>query len=114
MTNREYIMAQWETLPISRFDELEVVIVKCNHHSEEGYGHHSYAGFGCTRDGRWVYCYSSGCSCRGGPDHEYLSDTTTPKGLYVHDDDTIETLNALPLLTPKEFENLQVSFSNYE
>lgn len=113
MTNSEYIMSHWDELPISTFDELQVVIVKCINHSEEGWGHHSYAGYGCTQDGRWVYCYSSGCSCSGGPDYTYMERGSTQKALYMSEQETIDSLEAQPLLTPKEFSDLQVSFSTY-
>jgi hypothetical protein len=68
----EYVKANYESLPKSTFNNDEVVIVHESHNSNEGWGNHSYSGYGVDNEGRLFLCYSSGCSCRGscGIDHE--------------------------------------------
>lgn len=65
MKIQTYVKNNWKKLPISTFNEEEVVIVQEFNNSNEGWGHHSYAGVGIGEDGAVYYCFSSGCSCNG-------------------------------------------------
>lgn len=62
----KYIKKNWNKLPKSTFNEEEVVIFDTVENSNEGYGHHSYEGYGVDKKGNIVVCTSSGCSCSGG------------------------------------------------
>lgn len=63
-----FIIENWDRLPKSYFDDVEVVIFDEVYNNDSGWGHHSYEGYGVTADGRIVYCTSSGCSCSGSCD----------------------------------------------
>jgi hypothetical protein len=102
----KYVIENWDTLPKSYFNEDEVVIIVEYNNSEEGYGHHSYSGAGIDKEGRYYYCFSSGCSCNGscGIDHK-----ETLKVLEISGED-ISSLNPEDI----NFDYLQVSFSDYD
>ena len=72
-----YIVNNWDNLPKSKFDDVIVVIFKEIQNWDEGYGHHTYEGYGVDKDGNVTWCYSSGCSCSGGPDTEIKKDLKT-------------------------------------
>lgn len=104
MKINSYVKKNWETLPKSKFDDLEVVIVKEIRNSEEGWGHHSYEGLGVTKDGKFLWLFSSGCSCSGGPSSEDAS----MKSLVIDGSD-MQDLKWDAI----DFDKLQVSFSTY-
>lgn len=99
-----YVQQHWDTLPKSTFNDEEVVIVREDHNNNEGYGHHSYAGFGIDRKGLVYFCFSSGCSCDGSCGLKHQDAT---KALEADED--------LSNLNPAEvnFAGLQVEFSDY-
>jgi len=101
----EYVIANYDDLPKSSFDNEECVIVKQLENDDFGYGHHCYEGIGVNSEGKILWCYSSGCSRSGscGMDH-----TTTEKAFEVDSFD-------LSQINPEEvnFEKLSVSFSSY-
>lgn len=100
----EYVVENWDSLPKSKFDELEVVVVKEMSHSEEGWGHHSYEGFGINKEGKCLWLFSSGCSCSGGPS----SSDADMKALEVNNPEIAE-------LEPSniDFAALKVEFTSY-
>ena len=100
----QYVVDNWDSLPKSKFDELEVVVVQQTTNEDYGWGHHSYQGFGITKDGNCMWLYSSGCSCNGGPS----SDDADMKALVVSNPEITE-------LDPEkiDFESLQVEFTSY-
>ncbi len=69
-----YIVTNWDTLPKSKFDDVIVVIFKELQNWDEGYGHHTYEGYGVDQNGNVTWCYSSGCSCSGGPSTDIKKD----------------------------------------
>ncbi len=70
----DYIVNNWDTLPKSKFDDVIVVIFKELQNWDEGYGHHTYEGYGVDQNGNVTWCYSSGCSCSGGPSTDIKKD----------------------------------------
>lgn len=102
----EYVKANWGTLPKSEFNEESVVIVHAMEASNEGWGNHSYSGYGVDKEGKLFLCWSSGCSCRGscGMDHE--PDTKKLE---------IELTDFPNFNTPEkiDFSSLEVGFSDY-
>lgn len=104
MTIQEYVKHNWDGLPKSTFNEDVVVIVQCNHDSDEGWGHHSYDGIGVDKTGTMVWCFSSGCSCKGSCGIEHKNSS---KVLEIN-----ENLN---ISNPEDvnYQQLQVSFSDY-
>lgn len=65
MTLQEYIVKNYNNLPKSTFNDDSCVIFQVIEDRDEGWGHHSYEGYGMTFDGTLVWCFSSGCSCNG-------------------------------------------------
>lgn len=90
-----YIKKNWATLPKSKFDDKELVIVREIQNWEEGYGHHSYKGLGVDENGVVFSATSSGCSCNG--------DVSTGE------DNTELTEDWKDV----DFQTLQVEFDNY-
>jgi hypothetical protein len=101
----EYVKANWGNLPKSTFNDDEVVIVRCDHDSNEGWGNHSYAGVGVDKDGKTMWCYSSGCSCSGSCGVEHKDEFKV-----LEADFDISELNPMEVM----FDSLQVSFADYE
>ena len=101
----EYVKQNYETLPKSKFDSDECIIVLELKNENYGYGHHDYEGIGVTSDGSIVWCYSSGCSCDGscGQDHRKEA-----KVLQIESQD-LSKLDPADVL----FDNLQVEFESY-
>lgn len=100
----DYVKENWESLPKSHFDDLEVVIIHETHHDIGGWGHHSYQGFGVGKEGNAYWLYSSGCSCSGGPS----SQDADMKKLVIEDHEVAS-------LKPEDidFESLAVDFHSY-
>jgi hypothetical protein len=101
----DYIVKNWETLPKSKFDGTQIVIFKEIENEDWGYGHHSYEGIGVDKDGNVTWCYSSGCSCNGGPSLDIKKDLkmfTINDGIDLNVDPT--TIN---------FNSLEVEFNSY-
>jgi hypothetical protein len=75
MKAETYIQRNWDKLPKSTFDGEEVVMVEWVAESDGGYGHHNFEGWGVNKEGKTVWCYSSGCSCNGeaGIDHDHTT-----------------------------------------
>ena len=73
----EFVRVNWDTMVKSSFNSEELVIIKeiCN--DDQGYGNHSYEGYGVDKEGNLVWAYSSGCSCSGtcGTEHKYQAKT---------------------------------------
>jgi hypothetical protein len=101
----DYIVQNWNTLPKSKFDDVIVVIFKELQNWDEGYGHHSYEGVGVDVDGNVTWCYSSGCSCSGGPSTEIKKD------LKVFIVDGGIDLNVDP--STVKWKDLEVEFTSY-
>ena len=101
----DYIVTNWDTLPKSKFDDVIVVIFKELQNWDEGYGHHLYEGYGVDKDGNVTWCYSSGCSCNGGPSLD------TKKDLKVFVVNGGIDLNVDP--STINFDSLQVEFNSY-
>lgn len=103
-----YVKHNYAKLPKSRFDAFECVIVKTINNDDYGYGNHNYEGVGITKDGKVVWCYSSGCSCNGGPwvDEKHSHDKSVKVLVAEYD---------LQGIDPDEtnFESMQVSFDSY-
>jgi len=100
---QEYVKQNWESLPKSTFDDIQVVIVKEVRNSEEGWGHHYYEGYGIDEGGGFRWLFSSGCSCNGGP-----SENDTIKDFMIGGEDMKE-LNSDDI----DFKALEVHFSTY-
>jgi hypothetical protein len=101
----DYIVKNWDTLPKSCFDEDRIVIFKEIQNWDGGYGHHNYEGIGVDKDGNVTWCYSSGCSCDGGPSLE------TKKDLKVFVVNEGIDLDVDP--STIDFYSLQVEFNTY-
>ena len=103
----EYVKKNYKKLPKSTFNNEELVLVYELYNSNEGWGNHSYSGYGVDAEGKLYLCYSSGCSCHGscGIDHE----PETQKKFEIDPTD-FPNFN-----TPKEinFSSLESSFSDY-
>lgn len=100
-----YIVKNWDILPKSRFNDLEVVIFNEIENSNEGYGHHTYEGYGVDKNGNVNWCYSSGCSCTGTADADIVKDLkvfTVKNGVSL--DMEVEKI---------KFSDWQVIFENY-
>ena len=102
----EYVKANYAELPKSNFNNDEVVLVHSTYDSDEGWGNHSYSGYGVDKEGRLYLCYSSGCSCSGSCDIEHEEDTKKLE---------IEETNFTNFNAPEniDFEQLAHSFSDY-
>jgi hypothetical protein len=100
-----YITTNWDTLPKSKFDDVIVVIFKELKNEDYGYGHHTYEGYGVDKDGNVTWCYSSGCSCEGGPD------TKIEKDLKVFTVNSGVDLNVDP--STINWKSLEVIFNTY-
>lgn len=102
----EYVKQNYETLPKSTFNDEEVVLVQSMYDSNEGWGNHSYSGYGVDQEGKMYLCYSSGCSCNGSCDINHEEDTKK----FEIDPAQFPNFN-----TPEEinFINLAQSFSDY-
>lgn len=102
----DYVRENYGQLPKSTFNDEEVVIVFEMSNSNEGWGNHSYSGYGVDRDGRLFYCFSSGCSCNGSCGVDHVEDT---KKLEI---DPTEFPN---FQSPEkiDFSGLAISFSDY-
>ena len=100
-----YITSNWSNLPKSKFDDVIVVIFKEVQNENWGYGHHTYEGYGVDQNGNVTWCYSSGCSCGGGPDTEIKKD------LKVFTVDSGIDLDADP--STINWNNLQVEYDTY-
>lgn len=100
----EYVTENWDTLPKSKFDSLEVVVVREMQNDQGGWGHHNYEGLGITKEGKFLWLFSSGCSCNGGPS----SSDADMKSLVIDGSDMND-------LIPEEidFAELQVTFESY-
>lgn len=100
-----YVKKYYNKLPKSSFNDEELIIVMEIKNHDMGYSHHSYEGIGIDSEGVIHWCYSSGCSCNGSCD---ANPTKTFKKLQIEGYD-------LSKIEPKtvNFENLQVSFSDY-
>ena len=101
----DYIVKNWDDLPKSKFDDDLIVIFKEIENWDEGYGHHLYEGVGVDKDGNVTWCYSSGCSCNGGPS----LDTKKDLKMFVVNDGI--DLNVDP--STINFNDLQVEFNTY-
>ena len=101
----DYIVKNWDTLPKSKFDDVFVVIFTEIKNENWGYGHHDYEGVGVDKDGNVTWCYSSGCSCNGGPS------TDIKKDLKVFIVDGGIDLNVDP--STVNWKNLEVEFESY-
>jgi len=104
MKINEYIKENWETLPKSKFDDLELVMFEEISRYEEGWGHHGYQGLGVNKEGKFIWAYSSGCSCNGGP----RSEDATIKTLTI---DGRDITNVAP--ESVDFEKLKVEYNTY-
>lgn len=89
----EYVIANYESLPKSTFDEKECVIVREVNNSRQEYGHHSYEGIGIDRTGQILWCYSSGCSCNGTAGVEHSDEKTVKILIAEHDLSGIDPAN---------------------
>ena len=98
-------MQNWDTLPKSNFDDDIVVIFNEIKNENWGYGHHDYEGVGVDVDGNVTWCYSSGCSCNGGPS------TDIKKDLKVFIVDGGIDLNVDP--STVKWKDLEVEFDTY-
>lgn len=103
-TIQEYVIANYDTLPKSIFNDEECIIIKENHNDQGGYGHHSYSGIGIDREGHILLCYSSGCSCNGTCGMEHRNEVKV-----------LEAGFDLSSIQPDEidFSSISVSFSDY-
>jgi len=104
----EYVIANYDSLPKSKFDNEECVIVQEKENDDYGYGHHSYEGVGVNKQGQIVWCFSSGCSCNGSAGLTEHSDEKTIKTLIVNGLD-------LSKINPEgfDFDSLVVTFESY-
>jgi hypothetical protein len=98
-----YILAKWDKLPKSSFNDDECVIFDCAQNDDYGYGNHSYEGYGVDSKGNIVVCSSSGCSCDGSCCMEPYTVTVESTKLEFNNYDP-ETI---------DFGSLEVSFSDY-
>lgn len=103
MLIHNYIKKNWETLPKSKFGEEEIVIFLEECCSEEGWGHHSYEGYGVDKTGKYRWMFSSGCSCSGGPYEQ------TIKGFVLDDGKDFRKIKPSDV----DFQKLQVEYSEY-
>jgi hypothetical protein len=99
----KYIKENWDTLPKSKFDDLEVVIFNEVTNSDGGWGHHSYEGYGVDKEGKYRWLFSSGCSCGGG-----TSENDTMKSIPMSDE-------SFTKIDPTiiDFNSLSVEFKDY-
>lgn len=104
----EYVVANYDSLPKSKFDNEECVIVQEKENDNWGYGHHSYEGVGVDKEGKIMWCVSSGCSCNGSAGMSEHSDEKTIKTFIVKGID-------LSKIVPKDvdFDSLVVNFESY-
>lgn len=100
----KYVQEHWSDLPKSTFNDEEVVIVREDYNSNEGWGNHSYNGVGIDAEGRVLWCFSSGCSCHGTCGMEHKAE-----------DKVLEADFDLTGIDPAtlDFNALQVSYSDY-
>lgn len=101
---QKHIVDNWDTLPKSSFNGEEVVIFDCVTNEDYGWGHHSYMGYGCLKDGTIVSAESSGCSCNGGCGIDSIDYKTNKELDLKFDNYNPEVIN---------FNELDVSFSDY-
>lgn len=73
----EYVRVNWDTMVKSSFNSEELVIIKEIINDEQGYGNHSYEGYGVDKEGNLVWAYSSGCSCNGSCGTEHKKESKT-------------------------------------
>ena len=73
----EYVQLNWSTIIKSSFDGEELVIIKEISNDEQGYGHHSYEGYGIDVNGNLLWAFSSGCSCNGSCGTEHKNEAKT-------------------------------------
>jgi len=96
-----YIVNNWDNLPKSKFDDVTVVIFKELQNWDGGWGHHTYEGYGVDKDGNVTWCYSSGCSCDGGPSTETKKDLktfTVNSGIDLNVDPSTINFNSLEVV----------------
>ena len=101
MNIAEYIVNNWDSLPKSKFDDTTVVIFKEIKNEDWGYGHHTYEGYGVDKNGNVTWCYSSGCSCEGGPSTEIKKDLktfTVNNGIDLNSDPSTINFNSLKVV----------------
>ena len=103
---KKFVKDNYETLPKSSFNKIEVVIVKEICDEDYGYGNHSYQGIGIGENNKFYWCYSSGCSCEGSCEAE-----VTTKAFIIDKgfEDDLKELNPDKI----DFDSLQVSMSDY-
>ena len=103
----KYIQENWETLPKSSFNDMQIVIFKETDNYDGGWGHHSYGGYGVNEQGELCWCYSSGCSCCGSSSVD--SNTEKTLKMFTLDEGSIEDVEPESV----NFAGLVVSYSDY-
>lgn len=106
MNIQEHVLKNWDSLPKSTFDDTEVVIVKEIRNDDEGWGHHYYEGYGISKEGHLIWCYSSGCSCNGSCGGDHTLDAKAFETSWSEDFTSIDPLTL-------DFAALQVDFQSY-
>lgn len=105
MNIQTYIKKNWNSLPKSSFNGIQVVIFETVEHYDGDYGHHSYEGYGANEAGELVVAVSSGCSCDGSC---YVSSAGSA---YVSKDVDLDFENFTPEMV--DFSSQQVYFEDY-
>ena len=108
MNIQEYVKMNYDKLPKSYFDGFEVVVIKEILNENYGWGHHSYQGLAVDASGYLWWCYSSGCSCSGGPWYESTAKDIkvlqVENGFDIPESDNFANFN---------FNDIQVVFNYY-
>jgi hypothetical protein len=102
----KYVKKHYKTLPKSSFNSEEVVMVFVMNDSNEGWGRHSFSGYGVGKNGELYYCFSSGCSCSGscGIEHKKEGSILEIEPTEFQFSDAPEKI---------DFAEMQVSFNDY-
>lgn len=109
MTLREFVSDNYQTLPKSKFDDDELVIVKEYRNEDHGWGHHLYEGLGIDEFGLLFWCYSSGCSCEGSCNTDHIKDLKK----FVLPDNDPEFVDSEYIPDSINFNALEVEFHSY-
>lgn len=99
-----YILANWDKLPKSSFNDDVCVIFDIEHEDDGGWGNHSFSGYGVDAQGNIVHAQSSGCSCDGSCCMNVMDITVEVEERLKFDNYTPELIN---------FSSLDRSFSDY-
>jgi len=84
----EQVTKDWDSLPKSKDDNSEFVIIAENDASE--FYETDKQCLGVLKDGSLVWVYLSGCSCNGGGDMEKIDDITVKRFKINGDKNAIE------------------------